>query len=261
MSAISSLSTAATVLRNNPAILLVGVLFVLLSEVAVLLDAYVSPLAQLLVYPLSFLVTPFLLGGIITMIDEGLDGSTRLGSFVRGGKENYVSMLGATVLFVAIIMGVSFLGTLLMVFVGIGAAAAGGGVGGVAIGAVLLFVVMALLFMFLQFYDAAIVVSDARAIESFSHSVGLVRRNFLSVVGFSVVFFVIGLIGQGPGMALYLSAVEFTETGETVIASESTLLLSVAVTLVLGTIAMAYAYTYFVTYYRSLLETEPTTPL
>nr|WP_244510217.1 hypothetical protein [Natronobacterium texcoconense] len=214
-------------------------------------------MAQVLVYPLSLLVTPFLLGGIITMIDEGLEGTTRLGSFVRGGKENYVSMLGATVLFAVIIMGVSFMGGILMMIVGVGTAAAGGGLVGMGIGFVLLMVVMALLVMFLQFYDAAIVVSDARAIDSFSQSVSLVWNNFLSVVGFTIVFFVISLIGQGPGMALYLSAIEFTETGETAIASESTLFLSIAVTLVLGTFAFAYSYSYLVSYYRSILEDEP----
>lgn len=254
MSVTGSLSTAVSVLRNNPVILLIGVVFVLLGEISVLLDIYVGPLAQWLFLPFSLLVTPFLLGGMITMINEGLEGSTRLGSFVRGGKENYVSLLGATFLFVVLLMGVSFIGSLLMVFVGVIAVVAGGGMAGIVIGLVPLLAVLALLFLFIQFYDAAIVVSDAKAIESFSHSVGLVRDNFLSVVGFSIAFLAITLLGQGPGMALYLSAVEFTETGETVLASESTLYLSVAVTLVLGSVTMAYAYTYFVTYYRSLVD-------
>ncbi|WP_255193363.1 hypothetical protein [Natronobeatus ordinarius] len=254
MSVIGSLSTAVSVLRNNPVILLIGVFFILPGEISVLLDIYVSPLAQWLFILISLFVTPFLLGGLITMINEGLEGSTRLGSFVRGGKENYVSLLGATFLFVVLLMGVSFIGSLLMVFVGVIAAVAGAGLAGIVVGAVLLLAVLALLFLFIQFYDAAIVVSDARAIESFSHSIGLVRDNFLSVVGFSIAFLVITLLGQGPGMALYLSAVEFTDTGETVLASESTLYLSVAVTLVIGTIAMAYAYTYFITYYRSLVD-------
>ncbi|AFZ74823.1 DUF7847 domain-containing protein [Natronobacterium gregoryi] len=256
MSAIGSVSTAASVLRRNPTILLVGVLFVALSEVTILLDVYVGPMAQLLAYPLSFLVTPFLLGGIITLIDEGLDGSTQLGSFVRGGKENYVSMLGATVLFGLIVIGASVVSGILLVIVGVGTAAGGGGALGIGIGVVFLSVSMTLLMMFLQFYDAAIVVSDAQAIESIPHSVRLVWNNFISVVGFSIVFFVSQLIGQGPGIALFLSAVEVTETGETVIASESTLYLSIAVTIVLGTVMLAYAYTYFITYYRSILEDE-----
>ncbi|APW99592.1 hypothetical protein CHINAEXTREME_18255 [Halobiforma lacisalsi AJ5] len=231
-----------------------ALLFTLFSESYVLLDAYAGPIAQLLSVPVSIFVTPFFLGGFITMVDEGLEGSTRLGSFVRGGKENYVSLLGATILFFAIFTGLGFGGLLLMAFIGIGTAAAGGGGGGFLVAGILLLGLFAVVLLCLQFYDAAIVVSDASAFDSFLQSISLVRRNFLGVVGFSIVFVVISLLGQGPGMVLYTMALEFTETGETMVASESTLLLSAAATVVFGTLGLAYAYTYFVAYYRSLIE-------
>ena len=215
------------------------------------------------------LVTPFILGGFLTMIDEGLDGSTRLESFVRGGKANYVSMLGATLLFGAILFGVSFAAMFVLIFAGVGAIAAGSGGGGMGIvlaGMAMAMLIVAVIYMFLQFYDTAIVVSDAGAVDSFSQSVDLVRQNIVSVVGFTLVFSAIQLLGQGPGMALYFSALEFTEPGTgtgtgtdagQTVASESTLFLSTAVTVVFGTLATAYAYTYLVAYYRSFLESDP----
>jgi len=253
MSAIGSLSTALATLRDHPVILFGGLLFALLGELSVLLDVYVGSLAQLLATPISLFLTPFLLGGFVAMIHGALEGSTSVGTFVRGGKDNYVSMLGATLVFVGIFIGVSIVGTIVLVVAGLAGFAVGGGLVVVALVGVVLLVVLAVVFMFVQFYDAAIVVSGERAIDSFSHSVGLVSRNLASVIGFSVVFLAITMLGQGPGMALYLSSIEFTQTGETVVTSTSTLWLSIAVTLVVGTIATTYAYTYFVAFYTSLL--------
>lgn len=261
MSAIGSLSTALTALRKNPIVLAVALLFTLLSESYVYLEAYLGPIGQVLVLPVTILVTPFILSGFLTMVDEALDGSTRLESFVRGGKENYASMLGATLLFGVILFGVSFGAMFVLVFAGVGAVAAGGGggFGVMLVGMAIAGLIVAVVYMFLQFYDAAIVVSDVSAVDSFSKSVSLVRQNIVSVVGFSIVFAVISLLGQGPGTVLYLMAHDFAETGtgQTAIASESTLFLSTAVTLVLGTLTTAYTYTYLVAYYRSLLENDP----
>lgn len=260
MSAIGSLSTALTTVRKNPILLAGGLLFALFSESYVFLEVYGGMLAQLFVWPILIFAMPFFLAGFIAMVHEATDGSTSLESFVHGGKENYVSMLGATVLFMVIIFGLSFAAMFLLVFAGIGALAAGGGGGGLAI--MLVGIVIAVLIigvvMFLQFYHTAIVISGAKAVDSFSKSVSLVRQNLVSVIGFSLIFFVIGLLWQGPGMALYMMSIEVTETGETLIASESTMYLSVAVSLVLGSIGMAYAYAYLVSYYRSLVENDPT---
>ncbi|WP_117364474.1 DUF7847 domain-containing protein [Natrarchaeobaculum sulfurireducens] len=254
MSAIGSLSTALATLRAHPVILVGGLFFVLLGELSVLLDVYLGSLTQLLVVPLWLFLTPFLLGGFVAMIHGALEGSTSVGTFVRGGKDNYVSMLGATVVFVGILIGLSIVGTVVLIIAGAAGFAVGGGIVVVALVSVVLLVGFAVVFMFVQFYDAAIVVSDDRAIDSFSRSVGLVSQNLASVIGFSVVFLALTLLGQGPGMALYLSSVEFTQTGETVVTSTSTLWLSIAVTLIVGTIVTAYAYTYFVAFYTSLLE-------
>ncbi|WP_246999351.1 hypothetical protein [Halosolutus gelatinilyticus] len=258
MSAIRDLSTAWAAFRSNP-VILVGALFLVgLGEVSVVVNAYVSSVIAAVLWLPWIFVFPFPLGGLLTMANEALAGSTDLGAFVRGGKASYVSLLAATIVFAVIVISVSFAGVIAAAVVGVGTVAASGSVGAAVIVVFgLVGLLVGLVVLFLQFYDAAIVVSGVGAIDSLSRSAALVRRNFVSAVGFSLVSLAISAIGQGPGMALYLTATETTEAGAIVVTSGSRFALSVGLTLVLGTIASGLTYTYLVAYYRSLVATEP----
>ena len=272
MSAIGSLSTAVSTLRANPIILLAGLAFVLVSEVVVLFEL-VNPLLPLLGYPLMILVYPFVLAGMIGLIDRSLDGRVSMDDFVDSGRSNYLSMLGASLLLAAIIVVVTVAITVVAVVVGAvagGALLAGGGddLGtGVllVISLVVLFAagLLFLVYMFLQFFDTAIVVSGNDAVESISTSVGLVRRNLLSVVGYTILFGLVSFVPRIPDTVAYMlgSTPELIdEVGFDIgLTSQQLLGLSIGLSLVFGTIALSLAYTYHVAYFRSIRESHPST--
>ena len=265
MTAIQSVSTALRTIRDHPILLAGGLLFAAFGELSALAQLGGSVVGFGL--SLGFLlVWPFVIAGLIGMIDAGLDGDTGFDRFLAAARSNYLSMLGAFLLFVVTIVAVyigMFVLTMVVGLVG-GVALFSLGDGG-ALGAGLLLLglflasllVVFLVFVFLQFLYAAVVVSDAGAIGSLSKSAGLVRANFLSVLGYSVIFLLLTFVPRIPDTVLFFTAVELPDaeagTGYAVV-SEPMLALSVALGLLLGTLAATLAWTYHVSFYRSMID-------
>lgn len=177
------------------------------------------PLLGLLVGLVYFFFEPLLAGGYLGMADEAVDGETNFDTFVESAKENYTDLLVARLLVAVPLYVYAFVVGIVGVFVlamggaamGMSGTAAAGGSSDPtsmlgALGLVtVLFVLVAILIpivpgFFIQFYPAAIVVGDAGAIESFTHSFKLVKSNVPSVLGYSAVVFVVGLVGLVPAL-------------------------------------------------------------
>lgn len=219
MGAISSLSPAVDALKRNPVLIVAG-LVIALVNVGVLAATTLAPAtAGLVMGPASLvvqLVAIFFVGGAYAMADESLDGRTRLGTLVSAGKEHYVTLLGATLLFVAVSAAVfTFVGivaVVVVIAVGIGFGSMGGigaGGGGLAVlgGLALVFLALYLLgfvaMLFLQFYAPAVVVSGEGAIDALKRSYAVVRHNLLSTLGFDAIIATVMLVGSAPTIWLY----------------------------------------------------------
>lgn len=218
MGAISALSTTGRTLKRNGVLFAVALVVTLVSIIpsgsSVVLPPMEAAVLSFLLSGLLFFVAPFFFGGLLSMASEAIGGVTRFETFVAGGKENYLQLLGAMVLF-AIVFGafaaVVTIGlTVTAIFaVGINSAGAAGPMGGSAgavgtvalLGLVGLFVVLLPVF-FLQFYAAAIVVSDLGVVDSFKRSVGIVRQNLVSTLGYSVIVGFVGLVAGVAGSAV-----------------------------------------------------------
>jgi len=257
---LGSLSAAVKRLRHNPNILAGALVVTLLSGVIALLG-FVNPIVANLSSIFWVFVWPFLIAGLLGVIFEARTERAQLTTLISSGKSHYLSMLGATLLFVVVIFGIVFLSFILTFILLIGAVIGsaegllGGGLSLLLLVAIVpLFVLpYILVYMFFQFYDTGIVVGGKSATSSITHSFGLVRQNFLSVFGYTIIFFLIQAVGYGPGYALlFLGGAEITEAGQWVITSGPLFVVGSLLTLIFGTLAMALAFTYHVTFYESI---------
>lgn len=287
MGATSALFTAGNALRRNP-IVLAGIVPLTIVN-ALRNSAYfadVLPYSQFGSYVVLtlvwILIVPFFDGGIYGMAQEALDGPTRLETFLHEARDNYVRLLFGSFLKIAISVAAAIIGSIVLlvflfvVFLFVGVALGRptlqvGLGGGGAIGIVLLLPLVLLLFgylatlpviFFIQFYGAAIVVSDTPVFEGFRTSVGLVRNALASTLGYSLLYVVIGLLDTVPmwyftvahgdlagqnSVPMSVSAVSLSE-----ILSGSLMLLTIVVSVIVG----AFLRTYRISYYVTLIETE-----
>lgn len=274
MAVVHALQAGSSALRRNPSI--VGIVLVIsLLQVPTQFAQLAGPLASAVlglgVSLLSILVVPFVFAGLIGMADEALDGKTSFGTFVEMGKQYYTSMLGAYLLVLggSIVLGImAFIGFAVFgiaVFSVIGGAP-GGGVSGVALGGIALAVVGGtfLLFIplfFVQFYGQAIVLDEQSAIGGFKRSVSLVRRNLLSVLGYSVLVFGVGIIfGLFSSIPSTILSVQTAQPSPTPGFPDVPLSI-IAGLIIVGTVVMGLVGSLFLTFsvafYRSL-DSPPT---
>ncbi|MFC7080285.1 DUF7544 domain-containing protein [Halorussus caseinilyticus] len=271
MGAISAFSTAAGTLKRNGVLVVAAFVALLVnalpSGVVALLPASVGPFVSLPVSGLVLLAVPFLLGGLLSMAAEGLDGVTRLGTFVEGGKEYYLSILGALLLFAVVmtaittifVIGIAVVGVFVL---GMGTSGLGGSVASPGAG-IAAFALVGLLvglgtmlpLFFLQFYAPAIVVSDLGVVASFKRSAGLVRRNFVSTLGYTALTMLVGLVAGVAGIFVTilgglggsLSATP-SEFGVGMVA------LGGVLSLVVSAVVSAFGTTYQVAFYADCLD-------
>lgn len=260
MGVFSSLSDGIDALQRNP--LIVGLVFAYyLVSPALVGIQMVSPLLVVAVSFLLLFFFPFFLGGMIAMVQDGLRGRSSLGSFVAGGKSNYLPLLGGSivlgiVMFVLYIV-VAIVGSIAAVFV-LGAGSMAGvssaSIALLAVGGLFGLLVVMLPWFFLQFFPAAVVVDDLGLVDSFKRSGGLVKSNFLSVVGFDGLAFLINLVAQVPGAYLFyrmFQAPDRFQQSQTVfdVLSTTELAIYLTSTVVLGTIVFSVLQAYYVAYY------------
>ena len=281
MGAISSLSTAGSALRRNPPILGVAFVLALFSSVAVIgqaLDPFVMLALAALAFLLMIPLKPFLTGGIVGMSAEAVDGRTDFGTFVSEGKSNYLSLFGvyalfvggyiaATILFVVFMLLFGFAGALALGAASNGGLGMGTGLGmfAVIIGIYLLFgLAYLLVFMFLQFFDVAIVVSGEGALGSIRRSAGFVRHNFVSTLGYTVIYLLLTLLMSVPGVVIgFLTSNGFGSTAapatDPMLSTGPSLVETVPValvTLIVSTLLYGYLYPYKVAFYTSMAESD-----
>jgi hypothetical protein len=220
MAALHALRPAVGGIVRNPILLLVTALYGI-AQVPNLLIPPTRPVLTALVSLLTFgvflLALPFFQGGLLGMASEAIAGRTGLGTLVAEGKENYLSLLLAYFVLLAInfVFGfVAFMGVLITVIVG--ATTAPTDVPALGVDPTLLaalavvgggFLLAYLLVTFVvQFYAHAIVLDDAELVDGFRRSVGLVRSNIVSVLGYTLILFVgsvvLGALGAAGSVIL-----------------------------------------------------------
>ena len=271
---IQALQAGSSALRRNPsivAIMLVISLLQLPTQFAQLAGPLVSAVFSLGVSLLFILLVPFIFAGMIGMADEALDGKTSLSTFVETGKQYYLSMMGAYLLVLggSIMFGLVVFIALtvfgITVFAAVGGAS-GASVSGAVLGGIAL-VVIAGLFLsfiplfFIQFYGQAIVLDGESAIGGFKRSVSLVRRNLLSVFGYSMLVFGVGIIfGLFSSIPSTLLSVQTAQPSPTLGFPEIPLSI-IAGLIIVGTVLMGLVGSLFLTFsvafYRSL-DSPPT---
>lgn len=218
MAALQALRPAASGVARNPILIVVTALYGL-TQLPNLLVPPTQPLLagaiSLATVGLLLLVLPFFQGGLLGMASEAINGKTSLSTLVAEGKANYVSLLLAYFVLLAIqlVFGfIAFFGIFAAVLgTSLGAASGAGGSGGAAPGAAaipgdlttlalvaVLGIGIALAYLLVtfavQFYAHAIVLDDLELVAGFRRSAGVVRANVLSVLGYSLVLLVGGLL-------------------------------------------------------------------
>lgn len=236
MKAIPGLVSAGSALWRNPLILAVIVPLILLrvfqptTSFFTLGDSSSPLFISLGVWSILLLVTVFFNGGIYGMAHQALDGRASLENFLHEARGNYVRLLLGTLLRGGISIVTTIVGALVIMVIGalvvfgLAGIARGStplqvtGGGGIALFFLLLWfvpllgslVVTAPVLFFIQFFDAAIVVDDTRTFESFRRSAGLVRRNLLNTLGYSLFRGMIWILS----LLVSLSSVYLTSPGQ-----------------------------------------------
>ena len=216
MAALQALRPAASGIVRNPILVVLAALF----GVSQLPNLFVQPNQPLLAAGVSLattgmllLVLPFFQGGILGMASEAVRGKTSLATLIAEGKANYVSLLLAYLVLLAINLVFAFV-VFFGVLVGVVGASASGAtlagdwtllavIGIVGGGLVLVYL---LLTFAIQFYGHAIVLDDRDLVAGFRRSAGLVRSNLLSVLGYSLILLAGGVVFGAFGAAASLGA-------------------------------------------------------
>lgn len=261
MAVITALHQTPSALRRNPILFVPVLVFGVLQAPQLILQSVNPLLASLVSMVLSLVylvVVPFFQAGLLGLADEALDGTTSIDTFVQQGKSNYISVLVAYLLLVAINFVLGFVGLLVVVFGGVLVVAEGGSLSLLSllvlalVGGVLLLCYLVFVF-FIQFYGQAIVIDDDSAIDGIRRSMGLVKRHAVSVLGYSLL---VGLVGGISG--LFLGAVSILaspQNTELLALPQPSLpvIVGSVVLVVLGTTILgAVLVTYSVAFYRQL---------
>lgn len=262
---VSAFKDGYAALRATPILLVAGLLVGAGSQLQYVDSLTDSPLLSAGASLAYLIVVPFVLGGFIASAKAAIEGKeTSLSQFVAAGRSYYVRLLLATVLFVLLVGGIAIGLGLASFILGIGSlalvvihemAAVIAGVGSIIVWLLLVLVVI----MFVQFYDAAIVVENESVIDSFRRSVHLVRSNLKSVIGFSLVWLVLLNVFLIPEYLLQLALTDAGPADVLPLNLEIPMSILLPVGVFLSAIGFAYFYTVYTAYYLRLIETSPAT--
>lgn len=265
MTAIRALSTASTALRQNTVILAAAFIISVVGELY-LIGQLQGTMLLLVAGGVWFLLQPFLLGGVFGMASESLTSQTSFRTFITEGKANYLQLLGAQILFMILFAVAGILWTIAMILTVFGTIAALGteGLLGIGLSGLFAFGLWLLIFgglmLFLQFYNVAIVINDTGVLGSFKQSVGLVRRNLASTIGYSIIYWTINAVTFIPGIWLFIRATNQPVGGEMSgieVVSPMELGLALLFMLLVGTVVSGFLYVYHVAFYTQLTTSTP----
>lgn len=241
MGAISSLSDSVGTLVDTPLLFGAGALYGLIVLPQTAAQLFGIPIVPLLLQIVTFFITPFVVAGLVAMAYQSMkQGTTSFETFKRKGRDKYVGILAGNLLQFVIAFGyfivaglLFFVVSIFVIGIGAGAGSAAGGPGGLSLEAILsgtalivvligaLFLLVYLLIvLFIQFYQPAIVVDDVGAIEGFKRSIGVVRSNLLSSVGFLAINVLVSLLLSAPVIAVFLLPFLTGSAGATAPASQ-----------------------------------------
>jgi len=222
MAVARALQAASAALGRNPIVVGIALalsLFQLPTQLAGVAGPDVSTAVGAVSSVAALLAAPFVFGGLLGTAAEALDGTTGLGTFISRGKRHYLSMLGAYLLLVGALIAFWFVASLASLAVVAALGLLSGGLSGSAspmfvatflAGTGVFVLVLFVPLFFVQFYGQAIVLDGASAVSGFKRSIGLVRRNLVSVLGYSVLVFagglVFGVLSSVPSTLLSLQA-------------------------------------------------------
>lgn len=240
--------SVAVMIGMIPLLLVGGIVAIVLSIIP-----FVGQLLGrvLVMVPLKVL----LLGGLVGVAGKGFRGDLSFGDYVTVLRENAGSLAGAYAIYEGLVFAlglavgmvlivVAFGGSLAMGAVTESAAMAGFGAGMIVlyVAALALFLVIALVF---QFLDVAVVLGDHDATGAFRESWRLVRDAPLSVLGYTLLRGVLGFAILLPGIVI--TAVG-TQTADVLT------ILGGVVTLLLYPVAFAVVMSYHAAYYGVRLQ-------
>lgn len=209
MATIQSLIESFGVLKRNPVVFGVGLLYAVIVLPQSVLSLMGIPLVPRLLQILTFFITPFVVAGLLGMVYEGRVRTTGFGTFTKVGKAKYVSLLvGNLIQFVIQVAFIAAAFVMVIFTIGLSFSAAGSrsALRGIGIVAVALFgglfLVYLLVMFFLQFFAPAIVADNVGVIEGYSRSIGVVKRNIVQALGFGVLNLLFNLLLVLPAIAL-----------------------------------------------------------
>lgn len=265
MAALKSVRPAISGLLRNPILVILVGFFGLVQLPQLALQPtqpLVAGLVGLLMTGVMVLVLPFFMGGLLGMADEAIGGRTGLATLFAEGKANYVTLLVAYLSIMAVNIVIGFMVMFVVIIGGVGLYVGDGQPNIVLLGVVamvgLVFVLAYLLvFFFIQFYAHAIVLSDTGLLAGFKKSIGLVRRNLVSALGYTVIVLVGSLLFGGIGgvASVLLSP---RPTGLPIPDLSLSVLVVAAIVYVLALAIMGGFYaTYSVAFYRSIDAPTP----
>jgi hypothetical protein len=260
---VSAFKDGYAALRANPILLVAGFLVGAGSQLQYVDHLIGSPLLSAGASLAWLIVFPFVLGGFIGTARAAIEGTdASVTQFVTVARTRYVRLLLATVVFMLIILGTAIGLGLVGFVVGIGSMALGAihemaafaaGVGSLLVWLVSVLVVI----MFVQFYDAAIVVEDQGVTDAFRRSIGLVRSNLKSVVGFSLVWVALLNAFLIPEYLLQLTVTDAAPAEVVPVDLGIPIAVLLPIGVVLSTVGFAYFYTVYTAYYLRLIAGSP----
>jgi len=206
MSVIGALKRSLTIILDNPIILGMTFILALLGIPGIAMQG-TTPESKLFMLPgillyalLMLLITPFFMAGVLGMAGEARKtGATNFSTFTREGKKSYVRLLIGYILFLIIIAVIAMGLTVGWVFIGliwknpIALLIAAG---------IAMILMLAIILLFLQFFDVGIVLSDYGVIETFKKSFGFVKSKFVSVFGYSILRAFISIVFAIPTLVI-----------------------------------------------------------
>ncbi|GGJ12876.1 hypothetical protein GCM10008995_23420 [Halobellus salinus] len=260
---VSAFKDGSAALRANPILLVAGLLVGAGSQLQYVDQFIDSPVLSAGASVAWLIVFPFVLGGFMGTARAAIEGTdTSLSHFATEARAHYVRLLLATVVFVLIVLGTVIGLGLVGLVLGVGLwaisaihemAAFAAGVAAALVWLVAILVVV----MFVQFYDAAVVLEKQTHTDCFRRSIGLVRSNVGSVVGFSLVWV---LLVNAFRIPEYLVQLTVTDAGPGDVLPVD-LGIPVALLLPIGTVVsavgFAYLYTVYTAYYLRLINDSP----
>lgn len=263
MELVSAFKNGSAALRANPTLLVAGLLVGAGGQLQYLDQVVDSPLVSAGASLGWLVVFPFVLGGFIGTARAAIEGAdTSIRQFVTTARTHYVRLLSATVAFLLIILGTAIGVGIVGLVVGIGSMALAavhkvaafiGGVVSLIVWLVSLLVVI----MFVQFYDAAIVIEEQSVTDSFRRSVALVRSNLTSVVGFSIVWTALLNLFFVPEYLVQLTVTDAAPAEVLPVDFGLPIAILLPIGTVLSAVGFAYLYTVYTAYYLRLISNSP----